>query len=128
MDRFLDKHSKGCYATSHLEGDGLEVIICHTNDSEEPTITFHAAFIETLKTYFGNPVPICTARRAHSTLKQGKGDFATYLIQFSRLISKLKYHEAAKRGALEPGLAVDLKNSMSNIRKIHLPARETWPS
>lgn len=34
-DRFLNEHSKVCYAASHLEGDAREVTMAHTNDAKE---------------------------------------------------------------------------------------------
>lgn len=68
-----------CYAASRMEGDALEVIMSHTNEAEELTIVSPTAFIEILKTSFGDPDPKGTARRALGTFKQGKGAFATNL-------------------------------------------------
>lgn len=115
-DRFLSERAMVDYAISRLEGKALDIIMSHSDEAtEDLTITTMAKLFTTLKEAFGDPDPINTARRELQALRQGKGDFASYYSEFTRIVSKLGYNEAAKRSTLELGMSEGLKDSMVTV-------------
>lgn len=101
-DRFLSERAMVDYAVSRLVGKALDIITSHSDKAtEDLTITTMVTLFGTLKEAFGDPNPINTAQRELQPLRQGNCEFANYYSEFTRLVSKLGYHEEAKRTALE---------------------------
>lgn len=115
-DRFLSDTAHVDNAVSRLEGKALDLVISHADDeTEELTIFTVATLMTTLKEAFGDPDPINTAHRQLLALRHGKGDFATYYSEFTRIVSKLKYNEAARRSALEQEMSNAIKEAMVTV-------------
>ncbi|KAH0606068.1 uncharacterized protein H6S33_004525 [Morchella sextelata] len=112
-DRFRNEAAKVIYAVSRLEGRALDQVVPLVNANPAAPLSSVTAFVAHLEASFGDPDPRGTARRQLVTLKQGKGDFATYYSQFLRIVAYLDYNEGAKIDALAEGLSEDLKDAMT---------------
>lgn len=112
-DRFRNEASKVIYSVSRLEGRALDQVVPLV--SINPTAPFSNVeeFVAYLQSSFGDPDPRGTARRELISLKQGKGDFATYYSEFLRLMAYLEYNESAKIDALREGLSEELKDALT---------------
>jgi len=136
-DHWPDEPAKVAYCISRLEGDALRNLRSAIRQEPIPgtditrlVIDFSSpnAVIERLQTSFGDPDPTGTARMELSKLRQGKQDFATYLSEFTRIMSVLNNHPAAKMDALEAGMSSKLRVGLVyNIRPTPSPANyDTW--
>jgi len=76
-----------------------------------------SSLIERLQTSLGDLDSTGTERIEFSKLHQGKQDFSAYLSEFTRIMSVLNYHRAAKMNALEGGMSQRLQERLVyNIR------------
>jgi len=109
-DHWPDEPAKVAYCISRLEGDALRNLCSAIHQEPIPgtnitriVIDFASpnTLIKRLQTSFEDPDPTGTTHMELSELRQGKQDFATYLSEFTRIMSVLNYDPAAKINALE---------------------------
>ena len=111
-DRFRNEVAKVIYSVSRLEGKALDQVVPLVNANPSATFSSVDEFISYLESSFGDPDPRGTARRELVSLKQGKGDFASYYSQFLRIMAYLDYNESAKIDALTEGISDELKDAL----------------
>lgn len=101
------------YAVSRPEGKAMDIVMSHVDENTgQLDIATVANLLTTLKEGFADPDPTNTAGHELQHLTQGKGDFASCYTEFPRIVSKLKYNEAAKSSALAQGMSKGLKDAM----------------
>ncbi|KAH0615360.1 uncharacterized protein H6S33_000996, partial [Morchella sextelata] len=103
-DRFRNEAAKVIYAVSCLEGRALDQVVPLINANPTGPFSSVTAFVAYLEALFGDPDPQGTVRLQLVALKQSKGDFAIYYLQFLRMVTYLDYNEGAKLNALIEGL------------------------
>lgn len=111
-DRFRNEVAKVIYSVSRLEGKALDQVVPLVNANPSAPFASVVEFISYLESSFGDPDPRGTARRELVSLKQGKGDFASYYSQFLRIMAYLDYNESAKIDALTEGISDELKDAL----------------
>lgn len=81
----------------------------NTNDLDIDNVP---VLLTLIKEAFGDSDPTSTAIRELHHLKQGKGNFSTFHVQFSRLVEKQKFNKNGKHDALEQAMREEIKAAM----------------
>jgi len=110
--KFPDAQHEMRYAFGFLKGAAYDVMEPHMQDHGMAFQTL-AEFAHVLRTAFGDPDELHTARREIDTLQQKNREFSLYYSDFQRLMATLQWADNAKFAALEKGLSKEIKDGLA---------------